>query len=675
MKHERAIPLVTTIKERCRVCYTCVRECPSKAIRIADGQAEVLPERCVGCGNCVRVCSQQAKQVFSGVDQVRALLAAGPHPVAACVAPSFAAEFRDIPYPQLVGMLRRLGFGLVTEVAFGADLVALAYRRLLEEHPNDKYIATTCPAIIAYVERYHPELVQYLAPIVSPMVAMARALRQIHGPQLPVVFIGPCIAKKGEAASQKVPGEVQAALTFVELREMFAEAGIVPDGGAQDDFDPPFAGSGALFPISRGLLQAANIKEDLISGDVVAADGQNKFVQAIKDFESGEMDVRLLEVLCCNGCIMGAGMSCDDALFARRSRVSQYVRSRIVQAMDKGWRSDTGAFSSLDLTRKFEPFDQRIPVPFEEEIQMILARMGKHAPGDELNCGACGYPSCREHAVAIFKGMAESEMCLPYTIEKLRRTVDELGDKNVQLASAQEALMHSERLASMGQLAAGIAHEVNNPLGVVLMYAHLLKEEHGKNAALGEDLSMIAEQADRCKKIVAGLLDFARQNKVVLESEDLAGLVERSIKAVPRPDGVEVQTILDIDDAEAQVDRDQMIQVFTNLLSNAYAAMADGGRVTVRIGGDSQRVQLEFADTGCGISRENQAKIFEPFFTTKQIGKGTGLGLAVTYGIIKMHRGDIRVQSNNDPAAGPTGTTFIVSLPRKGQQDKRTARS
>ncbi len=667
VQNERHIPLVTTIKERCRVCYTCVRECPSKAIRIADGQAEVLSERCVGCGNCVRVCSQQAKKVLPGTEEVRQLLA-GEDKVAACLAPSFPAEFADLGHEKLAGMLRALGFEEVTEVAFGADLVAKAYHDLLEEHPDRKYIATSCPAIIAYVERYQPDLTQYLAPIVSPMVAMARALRKIHGEKLRMVFIGPCIAKKGEAASTKIPNEIQAVLTFVELQEMLREEGISSDAVKPSDFDPPHPGSGALFPISRGLLQAADIKEDLISGEIVAADGQSKFVEALKDFESGTMDVRLLEVLCCNGCIMGAGMSCDDALFARRSRISQYVRNRIREKPDNSWGAEGKVFDKLDLSRTFEPYDQRIPVPFEEEIRMILARMGKYDSQDELNCGACGYPTCREHAVAIFKGMAESEMCLPYTIERLRRTVEELGDRNLQLASTQEALMHSERLASMGQLAAGIAHEVNNPLGVVLMYAHLLQEQQGKSSELSEDLRMIAEQADRCKKIVAGLLDFARQNKVVLEAEDLVGIVGQSVKSVPRPDNVELDIQVQADQTTAQVDRDQLQQVFTNLLSNAYAAMPDGGRMSVTILDKGESIELRFRDTGWGISKDNQAKIFEPFFTTKQIGKGTGLGLAVTYGIIKMHRGDIRVESNDDPQQGPTGTTFIVQLPRRGQQ-------
>jgi len=667
MKHSTT-PLVTTIKERCRVCYTCVRECPAKAIRIATGQAEVMAERCIGCGNCVRVCSQHAKQVQSATARVRELLA-GDAPVAAMVAPSFPAEFAEWSDGQLVGMVRALGFEFVNEVAFGADLVAGQYRRLLEETKGQRFIATTCPALIGYVEKYYPQLVGALAPIVSPMVATARVLHRMHGDATKTVFIGPCIAKKGEAASERIADEVDAVLTFVELRDMLREAGLSPSAVEGSDFDPPRAMAGGLLPVARGLLQAAGVAEDLLAGQVVAAEGRENFVTALEEFETGDLDAKLLEVLCCKGCIMGAGMSSQAAHFSRRSRVSQHVRRRALATDPDRWRADIERFADLDLSRRFAANDQRIAIPVATQLADIMARMGKFTPEDELNCGACGYDTCRGHAVAIYKGLAESEMCLPHTIEQLKRAVRELAVSNEQLASAQEALMQSEKLASMGQLAAGIAHEVNNPLGVVLMYAHLLLDECDKKSALRSDLVMIAEQADRCKKIVAGLLHFARQNKVLLEPTDLADLVAKSLRAVPAPQGVAVQVEHQVEDRTAEVDRDQIIQVLTNLLSNAYAAMPEGGALTIRIGGDAERIRLVVADTGVGIRRENQAKIFEPFFTTKQIGMGTGLGLAVTYGIVKMHRGDIAVESNADPAAGPTGATFTVTLPRRGRQE------
>jgi signal transduction histidine kinase/iron only hydrogenase large subunit-like protein len=661
------VTLVTTIKERCRVCYTCVRECPAKAIRIAEGQAEVIPERCIGCGNCVRMCSQHAKLVLRGIDDVHALLKSGVA-VAACLAPSFPAEFEDVDYRRVVAMVRKLGFAYVNEVAFGADLVAAAYRKLLASARDKRFIATTCPAIVGYVERYYPALADSLAPVVSPMVATSRVLKKLHGSELRVVFIGPCIAKKGEVRNEALPGELDAALTFVELREMLSTAGITADSVEPSEFDEPIAGMAGLFPVSHGMLEAAKIDEGLIAGQVVAAEGRTGFVEAIREFEDGTIDSKLLEILCCNGCIMGAGMSSTTPLYGRRSRVSRYVRNRLATFDRRRWEEHMARFADLDLGRKFVRNDLRAPMPYEDDVAFVLAKMGKFWPEDELNCGACGYDTCREHAVAICKGLAESEMCLPYTIDQLKKTVKELAISSEQLATAQAALMQSEKLASMGQLAAGIAHEVNNPLGVVLMYSHLLLDGRREDPKLCEDLTMIAEQADRCKKIVAGLLHFARQNKVVLQETDVKELVQGALKSIPIPANVIVRFENNIDDPMAEVDRDQIIQVMTNLVSNAVAAMPQGGALTIGTAGDVNNVRISVTDTGVGIARENLRKIFEPFFTTKQIGKGTGLGLAVTYGVVKMHRGDIDVKSNPDPAAGATGTTFTVTLPRASER-------
>jgi signal transduction histidine kinase len=324
------------------------------------------------------------------------------------------------------------------------------------------------------------------------------------------------------------------------------------------------------------------------------------------------------------------------------------------------WRRDLEEFDDLDLRRSFTPRDQRIATPPERELRAVMGQMGKFTPNDELNCGACGYDTCREHAVAICKGLAESEMCLPNTIDQLRRAVKEVEESSQQLAAAQEALVQSEKMASMGQLAAGIAHEVNNPLGLLL-------DEAAADSPLRQDLAMVAEQADRCKTIVSGLLHFARQNKVARYPVDLHDLVDRTLRAVQVPGDVAIEVAHEVTDPVAEIDRDQIIQVLTNLITNALAAMGSGGgTLTVRTRGDADQVSISVTDTGVGIPEQNMKKIFEPFFTTKPMGKGTGLGLAVTYGIVKMHSGDIRVQSRADPAAGPTGTTFTVILPRHG---------
>lgn len=645
------------------MCYTCVRECPAKAIRIADGQAEVMPGRCIACGNCVRVCSQQAKKMLDSTGEVGKLLA-GPARVAAIVAPSFPAEFDGVSPERFVGMLRELGFDMVNEVAFGADLVAEAYRKLLAQSDGKRYIAANCPAIVAFVERYHPEMAYALAPIVSPMVAMARVLKKIHGSDLKVVFVGPCIAKKGELVSEHLADDLEAGLTFIELRWMFEYQGIDPETVAPSDFDGPHGGPGGLFPISRGLLQAAHIEEDLVDGRVVAADGRAQFVDALKEFEEGHLEAKLLEVLACNGCINGPGIGNESTLFARRNRVSKFVRHRMSRFDWHRWREDVAQLKGLDLWRQFSADDQRIPPPSEEQLKAILQRFGKYEPADELNCGACGYDTCREHAVAIHKGLAESTMCLPHTIVQLRQTMSDLAVSNDKLAETREALMHSEKLASMGQLAAGIAHELNNPLGVVLMYAHLLKDDNAGDAKMEEDLNMIAEQADRCKKIVAGLLHFARQNKVEREPTNVRELVTRAVRACPAPEGVAVEVEHQIGNLIVALDRDQMLQVLTNLIGNAFAAMTNGGTVRIRTSETESQLKVRVSDEGTGIPQGYRDKIFEPFFTTKEVGKGTGLGLAVTYGIIKMHSGSIRLESNDNPDDGPTGTAFTVSLPK-----------
>jgi signal transduction histidine kinase len=500
-----------------------------------------------------------------------------------------------------------------------------------------------------------------------------------------------------EAMGEYSPGEVDAALSFVELRDMFADAGLTAQNVEPSEFDPPHGGYGMLFPLSRGMLQAAGIRENLVSGDVVAADGRRDFAEAIREFDSGDMDTKLLEVLACNGCIMGPGMSNNHPLFRRRARVSQYVRQRLARMDLVQWQRDlekledldlrrkyvhpqrnqhlyswiySPMFADSDLSRQFSADDQEMPMPSPEELLEVMHRMGKFAPEDELNCGACGYDTCREHAVAIYKGLAESEMCLPHTIEQLRRTVRDLDVSNKQLASTQQQLMQSEKLASMGQLAAGIAHEVNNPLGVVLMYAHILLEDEATAPALKDDLRLIVSQADRCKKIVAGLLDFARQNRVALLPTDVRALVDASLQALPPPENVQAHAVYEIDDPLVELDKDQISQVLTNLISNAYAAMEErGGALTVRVCGDATHVRFKVSDTGVGIPKANLIKIFEPFFTTKTMGKGTGLGLAVSYGIVKMHRGDIQVETNADPSLGPTGTTMTVTLPRQPVQD------
>lgn len=659
---------IFTVKDRCKVCYTCVRECPAKAIKIVNGQAEIIPSRCISCGNCVKVCSRDAKMFTFAIDKVKKLLREEKE-VAAIIAPSIAAEFTDISdYYAFVGMIRALGFRYVNEVAFGAELVANKYQELLQKHPDRSFISTSCPSIVNYVEKHHPQIIESLVPVVSPMIATAKVLKKMHSDELKIVFIGPCIAKKGEAVRDEFKGLVDEAISFIELRRMFSEKGVTEHNVEPSDFDPPAAGKGAVFPISGGMLQTVNLEEDYISGEIVVAEGRQDIIEVLREFEEGYLEAKLFDLLCCNGCINGPGMSNKQQFFTKRKSISNFAKRKFDRLDIVEWKKNVDTYLKLDLRRSFIPDDQRFPnPPNSEEIRNVLKKLGKVLPEDELNCGACGYDTCYDHALAILKGIAETEMCLPYTIDKLHEYIKELDISNKNLESTRAALKQSEKLASMGQLAAGIAHEVNNPLGVVIMYAHILLDEVEENSPLYRDLKLIVEQADRCKKIVGGLLNFARKSKVSFSQVNVNQLVKDGLRTLVLPANIKLETKIRTKDLMVECDHDQMVQVFGNLFKNAVDAMPDGGtlKVTVDDNGGNNEVLFEISDTGTGIAPENLERMFEPFFTTKENGKGTGLGLPIIYGIVKMHRGGIKVESNNDRDKGETGTSFFLTIPRK----------
>ena len=654
--------IVSTIPEKCRRCYTCVRECPAKAIKVEAGQATVIVERCVACGNCVKVCAQQAKLIEDSTAVVREMIAGGT-PVVACLAPSFPAAFDRLAPGQVIAAARGLGFREVWDVAFGAELVSREYVRLYERSRRDgvRVIATPCPAITAYVEKYMPELHDALAPIVSPMIAIARAVRKRLGPNVRVVFIGPCVAKKNEIRDPAVAGAVDAVLTFREFDQMLADADIRPAELAEGDFDGPRCMIGGSFPIPGGLLRTAGISADILENEVVVTEGKDRVLDALREEAEGHPQGRFFDVLFCEGCISGPRMLNDLSVIARKKIVADYVKARAGQTKPVDFWRSLEEFRSVDLSRAFTRQNLQLRQPTEAEIAAALAAMRKSSPRDQLNCGACGYPSCREKAIAVCQGLAEAEMCLPYLVEELEDTCRRLELSHLDLAAAQNRLVQTERLASMGQLSAGVAHEINNPLGTILLYSHILLKQLGTGESRA-DLQMIVAEATRCKNIVRGLLDFARQSRVSKEPISVAELLSE-VRAIVAPRAAAAQcrvtAEVNADLPALHADRTQVRQVLVNLVENGIDA-APSGHVTVRARAstDGRGVELEVADDGCGIAPENLPRLFTPFFTTKEMGKGTGLGLAIVYGIVKMHSGDISVDS-----APGKGTRFLVTLP------------
>jgi two-component system NtrC family sensor kinase len=311
--------------------------------------------------------------------------------------------------------------------------------------------------------------------------------------------------------------------------------------------------------------------------------------------------------------------------------------------------------------------------------------MRKFLPDDQLNCGACGYRTCREKAIAVFQGLAEAEMCLPYLVEELEFTCKELEKYSEDLEKAQASLIHSERLASLGQLSAGVAHELNNPLQIMKSEYSLIKDiladlERDIKFPDPKDLDFVKDsveqiglQIDRCKKIIDGLLKFARKPETSIRNVDLPPFIREVVSMVENRaqlENIRTTFAFDPDLPQFKTDPTQLQQVFFNLLNNAIDALKGrpNGEIRIGVSREDESIIVSVADNGCGIAPENLEKIFLPFFTTKPVGQGTGLGLSTSYGIIENLGGKITVSSKLNE-----GTVFTVRLPLTGPKEKAVA--
>ena len=644
--------IVYTEREKCTGCYACVRNCPVKAIRVRERLAEVIQERCIDCGNCILLCLAKAKRAKSDIGIVWQLL--GQHQtVVALLSAPFPAAFPEVRPRQLITALKKLGFSEVMEDSFGAELVCREYARLMAENNSKPILSSNCPVVVSYIEKYYPRLIDNLAPIVSPMVAMGRVIKWQYNPQAKTVFIGPCVAKSAESKDEKVSGVIDAVLTFAELKEMFATKGITPATEEEGQFSGPKPNLGRLFAISGGLLKAAGLSDDILANEIINACGRDYMPNILREFASGNITAKLISLCFCEGCIDGPVIDNALSVFKRREIISNYTTSQSDPAQTE---RDIQEYAGIDLSRQFTSQSIDLPTPNEEDIQRVLGEIGKVNPEYRMNCGACGYRSCRELAIAICQGLAEVNMCWPYVLEKLRAT--------------QEELIQAEKLTSLGQMAASIAHEVNNPLAGILVYTQLLTKKIAgdnisKEVAL-DYLSKMGSELTRSTRLIRNLLDFARQSPPTLRLVDINDVINRALDLAAHSAELQnIQVIKELNPSlpNLMADFDQLQQVCTNLILNAIQAIPERGRLTLRTSASDSWLKVEVEDTGCGISQENMHKLFTPFFTTKEKGKGVGLGLAVAYGIIQRHQGRIEVQSKEGE-----GTTFTIYLPVRHEE-------
>ena len=384
---------------KCKDCFKCLRECPVKAIRYENHQAKIIEQRCILCGRCTLVCPQNAKQVHSELDDVLALLSSG-RKVVASLAPSFVSSFDTQDLDVMKEALFALGFAEVEETAVGAKAVTEEYARLLDTGEFKNFITSACPAVNRMISIYYPDALKYLAPVSSPMVAHARMLKK-RDPDAAIVFIGPCIAKKREAAES---GIIDGVLTFEELNTVFAQKNI---DLCKIEAKRHAEGTGLkarYYPIPRGIIKSF---DSLPAGyEYVAVDGVERCAEVLGEIDT--LSGLFLELNCCEYACVGG----PCRLHVKGGNIKSNENVRKYAAKDMG--AAPAVTEQVDLTEKHPRIILDDFVPSEKDIRAILAKTGKNSPEDELNCGACGYSTCREKAIAVLNGYADIEMCLPY---------------------------------------------------------------------------------------------------------------------------------------------------------------------------------------------------------------------------------------------------------------------
>ena len=388
-------------KSNCKNCYKCIRHCPVKSIRFSAGQAHIIGNECILCGQCFVVCPQNAKEIVDETEKVRVLLQSGA-PVYVSLAPSFAANYEGAGIEGMREALRQLGFAEVEETAVGATMVKREYDRMLSEEQRDVVISSCCHSVNLLIEKYFPDLLEYLADVISPMQAHCLDIKR-RVPGARTVFIGPCVAKKDEADHYE--NIVDAVLTFEELTRWLKEENIeIPQKMTQDP-----ESRARFFPTPGGILKT--MAQDAPGYTYMALDGTANCIAALEDIRRGNIHHCFIEMSSCAGsCIGGPVME-----KYHRSPVRDYAAIARF-AGEKDFAVDQP--SQAGMRKTFEMIGQKAKEPTEEELTQILHEMGKYRPADELNCGSCGYNTCREKAAAVFKGKAEVSMCLPFLKEK-----------------------------------------------------------------------------------------------------------------------------------------------------------------------------------------------------------------------------------------------------------------
>ena len=393
---------LTLKKSNCKNCYKCIRHCPVKAIRFSGNQAHIIGNECILCGQCFVVCPQNAKEIVDETEKAKVLLQSGD-PVIVSLAPSFIANYEGVGINAMRKALKQLGFYDVEETAIGATIVKTEYERMLKEDERDVILTSCCHSINLLIQKHYPQALEYLADVVSPMQAHCKDIKS-RFPNAKTVFIGPCVAKKDEA--EHYEGIVDAVLTFEELTEWFKSENIV----LEKEMDNDICSRARFFPTTGGILKT--MAQDIPGYTYLALDGVENCIAALKDIIDGKIHKCFIEMSACVG-------SCVGGPVMEKYHRSSAVKDNIAVSGYAGTKDfEVSQPKANELKKNFGYIELRSQMPSDMEIQNVLRQMGKFKPSQELNCGSCGYNTCREKAIAILQGKAEISMCLPFLKDK-----------------------------------------------------------------------------------------------------------------------------------------------------------------------------------------------------------------------------------------------------------------
>lgn len=401
---------VFTEQNNCQDCYKCIRECSVKAIKVEKGRASVISELCIFCGHCTEICPAGAKKVRNDLWKAQKLVAVN-NKVAVSIAPSYLSEWSNTPKEKLFTALKMLGFSHISETAIGAEKISEYSAKYIQETDKQLFLSSACPAVVELIEKFHPELIDDIIPIYSPLMAHAKMLKKELGQETPVVFIGPCIAKKRE--SDKYPKDIDVAITFNDLEIWFAQEQIVLneiDSDEKIELFPYPAGLASLYPIDGGM--AKGMKKNGVDENVTLMNfsGMQNVKEVLKNIKNQKFNNKLfLELLACSGgCINGPGCNKKYSSAIKNLKIIEETRSREInknKKIDIEYQNLVCHYKSDEL--KYTKYTEK---QYKDALQIV----GKLSEKDELNCGGCGYDSCREFAHAILEDRAERSMCASY---------------------------------------------------------------------------------------------------------------------------------------------------------------------------------------------------------------------------------------------------------------------